>query len=60
MQLRELIFEETGLVVNLHLYRHIVHLIVLRRFPGAYAMVARVLHHRSLSTVSVVECFGTG
>jgi hypothetical protein len=36
--------------VNPHLYRHIVHLVVLARFPGAYAMISRVLTHRSLET----------
>ncbi len=49
-QLSRLIDDRTGLPVNPHLYRHIVHLIVLRRFPGAYAMVARVLTHRSIAT----------
>lgn len=49
-QLRELVFERLGLWVYPHLYRHIVHLVVLRRFPGAYAMVARVLAHRSIAT----------
>ena len=36
--------------VNPHLYRHLVHLVVLTRFPGAYAMISRVLTHRSLET----------
>jgi integrase len=49
-QLQKIVWERTGLKVNAHLYRHIVHLIVLRRWPGAYAMVARVLTHRSIST----------
>lgn len=49
-QLQKLIFSRTGFDVNPHLYRHIVHLIVLRWFPGAYAMVSRVLAHRSLET----------
>jgi integrase len=50
MALTQLIFERLGLWVNPHLFRHIVHLIVLRRFPGAYAMIARVLTHRSIAT----------
>lgn len=49
-QLNALIFERTGFHVNPHLFRHLVHLVVLRRFPGAYAMVSRVLTHRSLDT----------
>ena len=49
-QLQTLIFKRTGFDVNPHLYRHIVHLVVLTRFPGAYAMISRVLTHRSLAT----------
>lgn len=49
-QLQSLIFKRTGFHVNPHLYRHLVHLIVLSRFPGAYAMISRVLTHRSLET----------
>lgn len=48
--LTRLVFQRLGLHVNPHLYRHIVHLVVLRKFPGAYAMVARVLTHRSITT----------
>jgi integrase len=42
-QLTRLIWRTIGLEVNPHLYRHLVHLIVLNRYPGAYAMVSRVL-----------------
>ena len=49
-QLKRLIWERAGLDVNCHLYRHMVHLVVLKRFPGAYAMVSRVLTHKSLET----------
>jgi hypothetical protein len=49
-QLQALIFKRTGFDVNPHLYRHLVHLVVLTRFPGAYAMISRVLTHRSLET----------
>ena len=27
-----------------------MHLVVLRKFPGAYALVARILTHRSIAT----------
>lgn len=50
MQLTRLIFDRLGLHVNPHLYRHLVHLVVLRRFPAAYSMVARILTHRSITT----------
>ena len=49
-QLARLIRRTIGLEVNPHLYRHLVHLVVLNRYPGAYAMVSRVLGHRSLQT----------
>jgi hypothetical protein len=49
-QLQSLIFKRTGFDVNPHLYRHLVHLVVLTSFPGAYAMISRVLTHRSLET----------
>jgi integrase len=49
-QLRLLVFERLGLWVFPHIFRHVVHLVILRRFPGAYAMVARVLTHRSVAT----------
>jgi integrase len=49
-QLTKLIHRTSGLEVNPHLYRHLVHIIVLNRYPGAYAMVSRVLGHKSLQT----------
>jgi integrase len=49
-QLSGLILKTIGLEVNPHLYRHLVHLIVLNRYPGAYAMVSRILGHKSLQT----------
>ena len=49
-QLKTLIFDRTGFTVNPHIFRHVVHLVVLNRFPGAMAMVSRVLTHRSLDT----------
>ncbi len=49
-QLSRLILRSLGLKVNPHLYRHLVHLVVLNRFPGAYAMISRILGHKSLET----------
>jgi integrase len=49
-QLSRLIHRSIALQVNPHLYRHLVHIIVLNRYPGAYAMVSRVLGHTSLQT----------
>lgn len=50
VQLSRLIFEELGLRITPHTYRHIVHLVVLQRFPGAYAMIGRILGHTRLAT----------
>jgi integrase len=49
-QLSRLIRRSIGLEVNPHLYRHLVHLVVLNRYPGAYAMISRILGHKSLQT----------
>lgn len=49
-QIKRIIFDRTGFDVNPHLYRHVVHLVVLKRFPGAFAMIARILTHRSIAT----------
>lgn len=49
-QLTRLVHGSLGLEVNPHLYRHLVHLVVLNRFPGAYAMISRILGHKSLET----------
>lgn len=49
-QLTRLVRRSLGLEVNPHLYRHLVHLVVLNRFPGAYAMISRILGHKSLAT----------
>lgn len=49
-QLSKLIRSRLGFDVNPHLYRHLVHIVILRRFPGAYTMISRVLLHRSLET----------
>jgi site-specific recombinase XerD len=49
-KLKRFIFDETGWKITPHLYRHVVHVTVLRRYPGAYAMVARILTHASINT----------
>lgn len=47
---KDYIFGSTGLDVTPHIFRHIVHLVVLRRLPGAYALVARVCGHEDINT----------
>ena len=49
-QLSRLIYNRLGFKVHPHLYRHLAHLVILKRFPGAYAMISRVLPHKSLET----------
>jgi integrase len=49
-QLSRLILKTIGLEVNPHLYRHLVHLVVLNRYPGSYALVSRILGHKSLQS----------
>jgi len=49
-QLARLVHRSLGLAVSPHLCRHLVHLVVLNRFPGAYVMVSRILGHKSLET----------
>ena len=49
-QLTKLISDVLGLEVNPHLYRHLVHLIVLRQFPGAFEMVSSLLGHKNTQT----------
>jgi integrase len=50
VQLSRLIFERLGFRITPHDYRHLVHLVVLKRFPGAYAMVSRILGHKRLES----------
>lgn len=49
-QLTNLTHDAIGFRCNPHLYRHLVHLVVLRKFPAAYGMVSRVLGHKRLET----------
>ncbi len=49
-QISRLIRDRLPFEVNPHLFRHLVHLVILKKFPGAYIMISRVLTHRSLQT----------
>ena len=49
-QISETIQKYTGLTVNPHLFRHITAKFYLDQNPGAYEVIRRVLHHRSLTT----------
>jgi integrase len=40
----------TGLQMNVHLFRHLAAKLYLDRHPGAYAIVSRLLGHKSIQT----------
>ena len=43
------ILRETGLVVNMHLFRHLACMIWLKKNPGQYEVARRLLGHSSVS-----------
>lgn len=49
-QISKRVFKETGLHVNLHLFRHICAKLYLDCMPGNYEVVRRLLGHRSSET----------
>ncbi|MFY0611011.1 MAG: site-specific integrase [Hyphomicrobiaceae bacterium] len=49
-QIKKLIWKKLGMKVNPHLFRHLVHIVILRKYPGAYSMISDVLMHGSLET----------
>lgn len=49
-QVSKRVFKETGLHVNLHLFRHIAAKLYLDQEPGGYEVVRRLLGHRSMDT----------
>lgn len=49
-QIFQFIRRETGLLVNAHLFRHLSGFLYLRRFPGHYEVVRRMLGHKSVDT----------
>ena len=48
--LRKLIWRETGLVMNAHLFRHLAGMLFLQRHPGEFETVRRLLGHKKLDT----------
>jgi integrase len=48
--LKALIFRETGLVVNLHLFRHLSGFLYLQERPGDYETLRQLLKHKKLQT----------
>ncbi|WP_339951193.1 tyrosine-type recombinase/integrase [uncultured Albimonas sp.] len=50
--LPDVIYRETGLEMNAHLFRHFAGLIFLRRNPGDFETVRRMLGHKKLETTT--------
>ena len=49
-QITRFISDETGLVVNVHLFRHLAGYIYLNEHPGEYEPVRQLLGHKSIKT----------
>jgi integrase len=48
----KVIYRETGLIMNAHLFRHFAGMLYLQQRPGAYEAVRRILGHRKLDTTT--------
>ena len=44
------IYRETGLIMNAHLFRHLAGMLFLKRHPGSYEFVRRILGHKKMAT----------
>ena len=53
-QICKVVFQYTGLQVNVHLFRHIAAKVYLDRKPGDYVTVQRVLGHKSIATTTSI------
>jgi site-specific recombinase XerD len=49
-QITDVIFEKTGIQMNLHLFRHLGAFLFLTAHPGEYETVRRFLGHKSIQT----------
>jgi hypothetical protein len=55
-QISKRVQRATGVAMNQHLFRHLCALLFLRRNPGNYVAVQRLLGHRSLKTTMEYYC----
>jgi hypothetical protein len=55
-QIAKSIFKATGLRLTVHQFRHAAGALILRKYPGNYEMVRRVLGHRSIQTTISSYC----
>jgi integrase len=53
-QISKVVFQYTGLEVNVHLFRHIAAKVYLDRNPGDYVTVQRILGHKSIATTTTI------
>lgn len=51
-EMKRAIFRETGIDMNIHLFRHIAGKLYLDQHPGEYETVRRLLGHRRLATTT--------
>jgi integrase len=49
-QITKRIFKETGLRMTVHQFRHAAGALILKRRPGEYELVRRLLGHRNVQT----------
>jgi len=56
VQLSQAIKRSTGLVVNVHLFRHLAAQLTLQANPGAYELVRLLLGHKSVVTTTTFYC----
>jgi integrase len=55
-QLKQAIKRATGLVVHVHLFRHLAAQLILQANPGAYELVRLLLGHKSAVTTTTYYC----
>ena len=55
-QIKRAIFLETGIVLNVHAFRHLAATLFLRKYPGEYETVRLLLGHKSLATTVKAYC----
>ncbi|MGM0743564.1 MAG: tyrosine-type recombinase/integrase [Pseudomonadota bacterium] len=51
-EISALIYRETGLVMNAHLFRHLAGMLLLNNNPGEFETVRRILGHKQLNTTT--------
>ena len=56
VQLSKAIKQATGLIVNVHLFRHLAAQLILADNPGAYELVRLLLGHKSAVTTTTYYC----